>query len=111
MLPLETFAPMDAWIIDDADIGIAEYAQLSVAAEQIGDAHAEFLQNPRSAKTLPFKQRSDILFLLVGPVVLAVCAQTRKLAGGVCDHIPIVFPAHPGRGIGRGFHLVGTRMA
>lgn len=106
MLPLEVFAPSDAWIIDDADMGMAEHVQLYAAAEQIGDAHAELLQNPGSAKALPFTQRSDILFLLVGAVVLAVCAETRKLAGGVCDHIPIVFPAHRGRGIGRDFHLV-----
>lgn len=106
MLPLKTFAPPDAWIIDEADMGIAEYAQLTVAVEQIGDAHAEFLHSPRSAKALSFTQRSDILFLLVGAVVLAVCAQTRKLAGGVCDHIPIVFPAHRRLGIGRDFHLM-----
>ena len=106
MLPLEAFVPPDAWIIDDTDMGISEYAQLIGAAEQIGDAHAEFLRNPGSAKALSFTQRSDILFLLVGAVVLAVCAETRKLAGGVCDHIPIVFPAHRRLGIGRDFHLM-----
>jgi hypothetical protein len=106
MLPLEAFAPPDAWIIDDADMGFAEHAQLYVAAEQIGDAHAEFLRNPGSAKPLPFTQRADILFFMVGTVVLAVCAETGRLAGGVCDHIPIVFPAHRARGIGRDFHLM-----
>lgn len=106
MLPLEAFVPADAWIIDDADMGIAEYAPLTVAAEQIGEAHASFLDNPRSATALSFTQRSDILFYLAGSIVLAVCAESGKLAGGVCDHIPIVFPAHRGRGIGRDFHLV-----
>lgn len=105
-LPLEAFAPADAWIVHDADMGSADYLQLYVAAEQIGDAHAEFLQNPASAKALPFSQRSDILFLLTDAIVLAVSAKTRKLAGGVCTHIPIVFPAHRGLGIGRDFHLV-----
>lgn len=80
-LPLEAFAPPDAWIIDGADLGSADYLQLYVAAEQIGDAHAEFLQNPASAKALPFSHRADILFLLIDAVVLAVCAKTHKLAG------------------------------
>lgn len=105
-LPLEAFAPPDAWIIDNADLGSADYLQLYVAAEQIGDAHAEFLQNPASAKALPFSHRADILFLLIDAVVLAVCAKTHKLTGGVCNHTPIVFPAHRGLGIGRDFHLV-----
>ena len=55
MLPLEVFAPSDAWIIDDADMGMAEHVQLYAAAEQIGDAHAELLQNPGSAKALSLR--------------------------------------------------------
>lgn len=106
MLPLEAFAPPDAWVLDDADLGSAEHVQLYVAAVQIGDVHAAFLQNPDHKQALPFTQRSDILFYFTRSVLLAVCAETLTLAGGVCSHIPIVFPAHRRLGIGRDFHLV-----
>ncbi len=106
MPPLEAFAPPDAWVLHEADMGSSEHVQLYVAAVQIGDVHAEFLLNPDDKQALPFTQRSDILFYFTRSVLLAVCAEALTLAGGVCSHIPIVFPAHRRLGIGRDFHLV-----
>lgn len=105
-LPLEAFAPLDAWIIDDTDMSSADRLQLYVAAEEIGDAHTEFVRIPALATALPFSQRSDVLFFRVNAIVLAVCTENGALAGGVSNHVPIVFPAHRGLGIGRDFHLV-----
>ena len=53
-LPLEAFAPPDAWIIDDADMSSADRLQLYVAAEEIGAAHTDFVRDPASAIVLPF---------------------------------------------------------
>lgn len=105
-LPLEAFAPPDAWIIDDADMSSADRLRLYVAAEEIGDAHTDFVRDPASAIVLPFSQRSDVLFFLMNAVVLAVCTTCGALAGGVSNYHPIVFTAHRGLGIGRDFHLV-----
>ncbi len=70
----------------------ADRLQLYVGAEEIGDAHAEFVRDPASAIVLPFSQRSDVLFFLMNAVVLRSARSAAHWQAASAITIPSCFP-------------------